>query len=62
MTLEEYFRFEYGSEPTPKIDFTLRIALTDKGVEFYIHPSGRDGTTTPMLLVNGDTVTEKKWS
>jgi hypothetical protein len=60
MTLEEYFRREYASDPArPKIDYRLRISVHDDGVELYIHPDSRDGDTTPTLLVRGNTVEPK---
>lgn len=59
MTLEDYFRYEFESDPKlPKIDFVLRINPTDKGVDFYIHPANRDGNTTPSLTLVGNNV---KW-
>lgn len=57
MTLEDYFRHEYLSDPTlPKIDYILRIAPTTGGVQVYLHPANRDGNTTPTLLVRGDSI------
>lgn len=54
MTLEDYLRHEYAGG---KIDFSLRVAICDGSpVEIYLHPTGRDGTTTPMLLVEGNNV------
>lgn len=54
MTLEEYFRYELAQG---KIDFTLRASTFAGGpVECYIRPTGRDGTTTPSLMVEGNTV------
>ncbi len=53
MTLEDYLRYEYQDG---KIDFSLRAEVNDGGVRVYIHPTGRDGTTTPMLLVTGNSV------
>jgi hypothetical protein len=61
MTLEDYFKHELADG---KIDFSLRASVFDGVVEFYIHPSGRNGTTTPSLIVNGNTVRLKpgSWS
>lgn len=58
MTLEEYFRYEAAEG---KIDFSLRASCYDE-VEVYIHPTGRDGKTTPSLVVKGNTVQLKKGS
>lgn len=52
MTLEEYFRAEYQAG---KIDFSLRVECSD-GVRIYVHPTNKDGVTTPMLQVQGNTV------
>lgn len=52
MTLEDYFSYEYAQG---KIDFSLRVSVYD-GVRIYIHPTGKDGTTTPTLVVEGNTV------
>lgn len=56
MTLEEYFKYEYEQG---KIDFSARISVFNGEVEVYIHPTGKDGNTTPTLLVEGNTVREK---
>lgn len=56
MTLEDYFKYEYADG---KIDFSLRIHVWEGVVEVYIHPAGKDGTTTPLLIVEGDTVRPK---
>lgn len=53
MTLEDYFRAEYGEG---KIDFSLRVHCSGPIVTVYVHPSGKDGRTTPTLLVSGNTV------
>lgn len=53
MTLEDYFRFEYANGA---IDFSLRALVSKEGVMIYIHPSGKDGTTTPTLVVEGNHV------
>jgi hypothetical protein len=54
MTLEDYLRDEAAQG---KIDFSLRVhTIPGNSCEIYIHPTGRDGTTTPMLLVEGNTV------
>jgi hypothetical protein len=53
MTLEDYFKHEYAEG---KIDFSLRISVYQDIVECYIHPSGKSGTTTPSLVVQGNTV------
>lgn len=52
MTLEEYLRYEYADG---KIDFSMRVGVYDE-VRVYIHPTGRNGTTTPSLVVEGNTV------
>jgi hypothetical protein len=61
MTLEDYFKYEYGGG---KIDHTLRASVYNGVVEIYIHPSGKNGNTTPSLLVEGNTVRLKpgSWS
>lgn len=53
MTLEDYLKLEYAEG---KIDFSMRAAVYNGVVVVYIHPSGRDGSTTPSLLVTGNTV------
>jgi hypothetical protein len=54
MTLEDYLRAEYQGG---KIDFSLRINVCHGPVvTIYIHPTGKDGTTTPTLLVSGNEV------
>lgn len=53
MTLEEYLKYEYADG---KIDFSMRIHVWDGVVEIYIHPTNRSGTTTPTLVVTGNTV------
>ena len=58
MTLEEYFKTEYADG---KIDHWLRAHVHDGVVEIYIHPYGKNGNTTPMLVVSGNTVAEKQW-
>lgn len=58
MTLEQYLRHELANGA---IDFTFRATSFNGGpVEIYIHPLNRDGRTTPTLLVEGDTVREKR--
>lgn len=58
MTLEEYLRYELSEG---KIDFRFRAASYDGGpVEIYIHPDGKAGKTTPLLIVEGNTV-RPKW-
>lgn len=52
MTLEDYFRYEYAQG---KIDFSVRVNCYG-AVELYIHPTGQEGTTTPTLLLEGNTV------
>ena len=49
MTFEDYLKQEYAEG---KIDFSLRF----DGRSFYIHPTGKNGSTTPNLLVKGNTV------
>jgi hypothetical protein len=56
MTLEAYFRAEFGEG---KIDHALRAHVADGEVLIYIHPDGRDGRTTPLLVVEGNTVRAK---
>jgi hypothetical protein len=58
MTLEDYIKFEFAAG---KIDFAFRAHVYQGVVEIYIHPAGKDGTTTPTLIVEGDTVREKVW-
>jgi hypothetical protein len=59
MTLEEFLRNEVREG---KIDFRLRASVNESGdggdaeVRIYVHPLGRDGATTPTLVVAGDTV------
>ena len=53
MTLEDYLKYELADG---KIDFSLRAHYDGAHVEVYIHPTGRDGTTTPPLVVVGNTV------
>lgn len=53
MTLEDYIKFEYEQG---KIDFTFRAHVWNGVVTIYIHPQGKDGTTTPSLCVDGDKV------
>lgn len=53
MTLEEYLKYEYAGG---KIDFSMRASVYNGVVEIYIHPTGRDGTTTPSLIIKGNTV------
>jgi hypothetical protein len=56
MTLEAYFRAEFAEQ---KIEHSLRAHVADGVVEIYIHPTDRDGRTTPLLIVDGNTVREK---
>lgn len=56
MTLEDYIKFEYAAG---KIDFSFRAHVYDGQVVIYIHPTGRDGTTTPNLIVEGNKVRMK---
>jgi hypothetical protein len=56
MTLEEYFKAEYADG---KSDFRCRAHVHNGQVEIYIHPLGRDGHTTPLLIVQGDAVRPK---
>lgn len=57
MTLEAYIRQELAEG---KIDFRFRAHSYAGGpVEIYIHPIDKNGQTTPLLLVEGDTVREK---
>lgn len=53
MTLQEYFQHEYENGT---IDFSLRASVWEGAVTIYIHPIGKDGTTTPSLIVEGNTV------
>lgn len=53
MTLEDYFRSEYAGG---KIDFSLRAHVWEHGVTIYIHPTDKDGMTTPSLTVVGNAV------
>jgi hypothetical protein len=56
MTLQEYFTREYAQL---KIDHIVRASVFNGVVEIYIHPLGRDGQTTPVLIVEGNTVRPK---
>ena len=56
MTLQEYFQLEHDAG---KIDFALRAHCWEGEVQIYIHPAGKDGITTPTLVVTGNTVTPK---
>lgn len=52
--LEDYLRKELAEG---KIDFTFRAYSYDGSpVEIYIHPLNRDGNTTPLLVVEGNTL------
>lgn len=53
MTLEDYLKREYAEG---KIDFAFRAHVYDGKVQIYIHPSGRDGRTTPTVEVVGNVV------
>jgi hypothetical protein len=53
MTLEDYIKREYAEG---KIDFRFRASVYAGVVEIYVHPLGKDGTTTPSLIVEGNTV------
>jgi hypothetical protein len=53
MTLEDYFKHELADGT---IDFSLRASVFNGVVELYIHPTGRNGATTPSLIVTGNTV------
>lgn len=60
MTLEDYLLYEFAKG---KIDFSMRVsAYAGYPTEFYIHPTGKDGTTTPTLIVEGNTVRIKPGS
>jgi hypothetical protein len=52
-TLDEYFKAEYAEG---KIDHWVRAHVFEDVVEIYIHPHGRDGRTTPPLIVEGNSV------
>lgn len=57
MTLQDYLFWEYHSDPMPKIDYSMRVFVDlDGSVSLYIHPTGRDGSTTPTLKVQGNSV------
>ena len=46
-----------------KIDFRLRATKIENGVEFYIHPDGRDGETIDFVLshpIHSGTTTMKR--
>jgi len=58
VTLEDYIKKEYTEG---KIDFTFRASVYNGVVEIYIHPLGKDGNTTPSLIVTGDRIQEKEW-
>ncbi len=53
MTLEQFFRD--AAADSVHNDFRLVVAVHDK-VTIYIHPLGRNGDTTPSLVVDGNTV------
>lgn len=53
MTLEDYIKKEYAEG---KIDFTFRAMVWEGQVTIYIHPNGKDGATTPSVVVRGNTV------
>lgn len=53
MTLEQYFKKELADG---KIEFRLRATDSGDGVDIYIHPSDRDGATTPNLRVQGNSI------
>jgi hypothetical protein len=56
VTLEEYLRYELEQG---KIDFSMRAEVRSDGrVMVYIHPTGKDGVTTPSLHVKGNLVIE----
>jgi hypothetical protein len=58
-TLEQYLRDEYADG---KIDFWFRVHTFNGGpVEIYIHPMNEHGETTPVLIVDGNTVRPKVW-
>lgn len=52
-TLEDYIKQEYAEG---KIDFSFRVSVWDGTVSIYIHPTGKDGRTTPTLTVKGDCI------
>jgi hypothetical protein len=57
VTLEEYIRYELAEG---KIDFRFRAHSFEGGpLEIYIHPLDKDGQTTPLLIVEGNTVRPK---
>lgn len=61
--LEEYLEKEFNEG---KIDFLFRAHIwqateLQKQVEIYIHPMGRNGMTSPQLVVKGNTLSEKEW-
>ena len=47
MTFEDYLKIEFAQG---KIDFSLRF----DGISFYVHPTGKDGNTTPNFVPNGN--------
>jgi hypothetical protein len=56
MTLQEYFAAEFADG---KIDHWCRAHVHAGVVEIYIQPHGRDGQTTPLLVVEGNAVRPK---
>jgi hypothetical protein len=56
MTLQEYFATEFAEG---KVDHWCRAHVHAGVVEIYIHPHGRDGQTTPALVVEGNAVRPK---
>jgi hypothetical protein len=56
IVLEQYLKAEYDEG---KIDHIVRAHVFNGVVEIYIHPHGRDGRTSPMLIVEGNSVRPK---
>lgn len=53
MNLEEYIKTEVAEG---KIDFSFRASVWNGEVRIYIHPTGKDGRTTPSAVVKGNCV------
>lgn len=58
-TFEQFLRDAF--EKHGIIDFSLRAAAyPGYPVEIYLHPSNRDGDTTPPMIVDGNTLRRKE--
>jgi hypothetical protein len=61
ISFESYLRTELAQD---KIDFSFRAAITNIGVVVYIHPTDKDGATTPLLRVQDNilSVAPNSWT